>query len=265
MIKLKRPNKPQVLDVHGNCKLFFGNSDLCFAYDLASDDFEDGVEEFRFDNKIYGHSNVKDSLRRAQNGKCAFCEQNVSSVDYGDIEHFRPKGGYKQNAVDSMHQPGYYWLSYEWENLMYVCKICNQGNKKNLFPIRRPEYRAHNHYLSHELKKEKPFFVNPYKEDPKNLIEFNQEIASGKDKNHRGKKTIEMFGLNRSGNGKGFNDIYELRKDHYVLVNQTHKISQKVAGGDFTQAEIDEAGDLMDTFREKGKQFSAMVNDNFPA
>ena len=262
MIKLKRPNKPQVLDNQGNCKLKSLTSDLCYKYDLASEDFEDDIEKFEFENKVYGHSRIKEALRTAQNGKCAFCEQNVSSVDYGDIEHFRPKGGYKQNTKDDMHKPGYYWLAYEWKNLLFVCKICNQGNKKNLFPIRRPEFRSFNHYLSHEIIKEKPFFINPYEENPRNLIEFKREMASGKDKNHRGKKTIELFGLNRKG--RGFNDIYELRKDYYNLVKQTYKISKKNAGKDFSQEEIDEAKSLMDEFRSKTKQFSAMINDNFP-
>ena len=54
---------------------------------------------------------VKDALREAQHGKCAFCESKISHIAHGDVEHFRPKAGYRQNPEDPLVQPGYYWLS----------------------------------------------------------------------------------------------------------------------------------------------------------
>src|SRR5665811_2263434 len=109
MIRLKKDRtKPLVLDIHRNCKMEYGTSDLCFLYDLVPDDFNDGSENFDFDSSIYGHANLKVKLINDQNGKYAFCEQNILSVSFGDVEHYRPKGGYCQNKNDYLQRPGYY-------------------------------------------------------------------------------------------------------------------------------------------------------------
>jgi hypothetical protein len=51
---------------------------------------------------------------------------------------FRPKGGWVQNDGDALTQPGYYWLAYEWSNLLISCQLCNQEFKKNRFPLLNP-------------------------------------------------------------------------------------------------------------------------------
>ena len=256
MIKLKRPQVPTVNDIHGNNKMLFAKSDMCYEYDMIPDDFDDGIENFVFNSKLYGHANIKTALIDAQNGKCAFCEQNVINVSYGDIEHFRPKGGYSQNEKDDLNKPGYYWLAYDFENLFFVCQICNQREKKNYFPIRNPEKRALNHHSN--LNLEKPFFVNPYKENPKFLIGFRKEYAYGKDRRNRGKKTIEIIGLNRSNPNNS--DLLELRRDHLALVNLSYKISKKQPGGDLTQQEIDDAASLVETFKSKKQHLIQLLS-----
>ena len=61
-----------------------------------------------------------------------FCESKVSHIAYGDVEHFRPKAGYRQRPEDPLVQPGYYWLAYEWSNLLFCCQLCNQRFKATI-------------------------------------------------------------------------------------------------------------------------------------
>jgi uncharacterized protein (TIGR02646 family) len=261
MIKIRKPStSPIVPNNRGICKLATETTNNNAAYNVNSADYDAGILKFEFDTTLYGHTNIKSVLRDGQNGKCAFCEQSVSSVSHGDIEHFRPKKGYSQNLNDTLSYPGYYWLAYEWDNLLFCCQICNQRYKKNLFHLRNPELRAKNH--NSNVKYEKPFYINPARENPKFLIGFNEEVAYGKDKAHRGKKTIEGIGLNRKG--ASVSDLLELRLDHYDLVFEIFNLSMKQPSASIAQAEIDRAKKLMKRFRDRRKPFAAMVRENFP-
>nr|WP_239015299.1 AAA family ATPase [Archangium violaceum] len=83
-------------------------------------------------------------------GKCAFCESQLAHISYGDVEHFRPKAGWRQEEGGPLGRPGYYWLAYEWTNLFLACTLCNQQFKRNLFPLRTPSRRARSHsWLQH--------------------------------------------------------------------------------------------------------------------
>jgi hypothetical protein len=116
------------------------------AYDAAPARYHDGSEKFDFDAGIYAHETVKAALKECQHDKCAFCESKVSHIAYGDVEHFRPKKGYLQEDGDELQRPGYYWLAYEWTNLLFCCQICNQRHKRNLFPLTDPSQRATSHH-----------------------------------------------------------------------------------------------------------------------
>ena len=108
MIKIrKQQNGPTIPNRQGRCKLQLATDDNNLAYDQAPEDYNSGNQKFKFDSKLYGHNDIKDLLRQTQRGKCAFCEQNVSSVDYGDIEILIDGGGrspgiimYLSNYVD---------------------------------------------------------------------------------------------------------------------------------------------------------------------
>jgi uncharacterized protein (TIGR02646 family) len=263
MIKINKPTaKPIVLNIKRQCKLDRGTTANKKRYTRSQADYIAGVKKFSFDSKIYGHDNIKDSLILCQHGKCAFCEQNVTSVAYGDIEHFRPKGGYSQNAKDTLHYPGYYWLAYDWDNFLFACAICNQREKKNLFPLLNPDLRVKDHRGN--VKREKPFFINPAKENPRQLIKFIGPTATGIDRRHRGKKTIENIGLNRKGD-IGISDLYELRNEYFEIIEDTYEISRMAPSQLFSQARIERAKQKMHNLRTKKKRFSAMVLDNFPA
>ena len=131
-----------------------------------------------------------------QHNKCCFCESYFLHISAGDVEHLRPKGGYKQSVSDSLQKPGYYWLAYKWDNLLIACENCNRIEKKNLFPLLNPENRATKE--NKDIDAEKPIFINPWKEDSVNLIEFHCYIPIGIDSEGRGKQTIELLNLDKN-------------------------------------------------------------------
>jgi HNH endonuclease len=71
----------------------------------------------------YRHAKVKDALVKMFHGKCAYCESKITTVTYGAIEHFFPKSVYVE-------------LTYEWNNLLLSCDLCNDANHKGIkFPL----------------------------------------------------------------------------------------------------------------------------------
>jgi uncharacterized protein (TIGR02646 family) len=173
---------------------------LCQQYDAD----REPCKEWSFDSGLYGAKSVKNALQTAQHNKCAFCESKVSHVAYGDVEHFRPKAGYRQSPNDILVQPGYYWLAYEWSNLLFCCQLCNQRFKRNHFPLMDNGQRARSHH--DEINGEHPLFINPAADVPSMFLEFREEYLIAIDSNPRGRATIEALGLNRE-------QLVEMRRD----------------------------------------------------
>lgn len=89
--------------------------------------------------KGYGSKATKRALFRAQHGKCAWCER-TADFKSANVEHYRPKGGslrHLRGGTQEMPDPAHYWwLAWEWTNLLFACGKCNgQGNKGNYFPL----------------------------------------------------------------------------------------------------------------------------------
>jgi len=71
----------------------------------------------------YNKKEVKDALIKMFNGKCAYCESKITTVAYGEIEHFFPKSLYPD-------------LTFVWKNLLLACSICNNAaHKGTKFPL----------------------------------------------------------------------------------------------------------------------------------
>lgn len=150
-----------------------------------------------FDSGIFNGRGVKSQLLQDQNQKCAFCEVSMAG-DYGVVEHYRPKTGWKENEADSLHHPGYYWLAYEWANLLCSCDKCNSTARKgNLFPLRDLATRDIPHQ---DISREVPLIINPANEDPGLSLRFNKYIAVPSiiegNESDKGRNTIEIFDLN---------------------------------------------------------------------
>ncbi|MDI1279186.1 hypothetical protein [Methylobacter sp.] len=184
MIFICRSDEPEILQSKGKAKQLA----LCDAYDQ-------GTNTFGFESGIYANKIVKKALIAMQHGKCCFCEAKITHVSYGDVEHYRPKAGYKQDGQEALQKPGYYWLAYDWDNLLLSCTLCNQQFKKNLFPLLHPEKRARSHH--EDIAAEQPLLINPALVNLQDHIGFRSEIPYAIDGNHYGKTTIAVLGLDR--------------------------------------------------------------------
>ncbi|MCP4215167.1 MAG: TIGR02646 family protein [bacterium] len=144
-------------------------------------------------------SDVKGELHTYQNGKCCYCERYRDPEQDSDVEHFRPKG---RVAEDDAH-PGYWWLAYEWDNLFFSCKSCNERYKKDMFPLLPDGQRVDNDKA--DLTLEKPVLIHPVEDDPEEYIGFDWQIdygiivkAVGLDAEGRGNSTVkELTAINK--------------------------------------------------------------------
>ena len=145
---------------------------------------------------LYKGEGVKDRLRHDQHDKCIFCECRING-DYGAIEHFRPKKGYSLYPDNTLITPGYYWLAYDWSNLLMSCSQCNSSYKKNHFLLADESGR---HIDKQKITDEEPLLINPSLENPARYIEFHEHIAAAKTDangdNPKGRHTIDLLQLN---------------------------------------------------------------------
>jgi hypothetical protein len=208
--------------------------------------FGRGVTKFDFDTKIYGDPRVKKALIAAQHDKCAFCESKVTHIASGHVEHFRPKGGVRQHEGDLVQKPGYFWLAYEWKNLLFSCEICNSRFKGNLFPLTNPTARARR--PRDDLAAEKPLFVDPAVEDPAAHIGFREEYPFAVNGSARGEATWRALGLDRE-------KLAEIRRDYLQLV----KALMALRDMSEVASERRAATELLKRLSGKTAQWSAMV------
>lgn len=243
MIRIHKPDQaPAILLGRGKNKRRGSSS----AYSRAPQAYRDGTREFQFDAGIYAHKTVKDALVAAQHGKCCFCESKITHVAYGDVEHFRPKKGYRQRRDDPLGRPGYYWLAYEWGNLLFSCQLCNQRHKRNLFPLRHPDRRARCH--RDDIAVEQPLFINPAAEDPASRISFRAEVAYPIHGDARGKATIEALELNREA-------LRERRSDRLAILTCLHTLATQTP----VSADVRQARALLRKKTEDNAEYAAMV------
>lgn len=126
---------------------------------------------------VYRANDVRQQLMKDQFHKCAYCECRVT-LPYNDVEHYRPKASY-------------YWLAYEWSNLLYACSLCNRTYKKAFFPLVDESQKV---TAPGSLEAEKPLLINPAVDIPTDHVKFRRhEIVGVTDK---GRETIKLLHLN---------------------------------------------------------------------
>jgi hypothetical protein len=174
---------------------------------------------------LYKRKSIKDEYFFAAGppfyGKCAYCEAPIRDYQHGDVEHFRPKAGISDengqpvylldeegqirvNADgEPVEHPGYYWLAYEWTNLLPSCVKCNQTDvrqgsrvgKHTRFPVegrhaQRPE----------EVAQEKPLLINPLSDqgadDPRHHLIVDTKTGLMAHRTARGQACLDVLGLN---------------------------------------------------------------------
>lgn len=201
MIKIQRSPKPAVL---------VKNTAEWTRKLLAATTKE---EKSRAEGK-YRHEKIKDALVNMFHGKCAFCESKITHVDYGHIEHFKPKS-----------LPAYRALAFEWTNLLLACAVCNGAEHKGVkFP----------------LAADGGPFVNPCDDEPNDHFDFIYDqiakLATVVGKTTRGKTTEKLIGLNR----------YDLREHRtrqvqMLLCLKNYALADPEAAEILRQAKLDEA------------------------
>ena len=244
MIRIDKPRRPP--DVLLNRGIKQTEKDKA-AYDNNPDDYLSGRDKFPLKDAIYGHVSVKDVQLNSQHGKCCYCEK----ISRGEIEHYRPKGAVKQSSNSAIRYPGYYWLAYDWDNLLVSCTDCNRS-KSTLFPLEDEAARARSHHDN--IQDEKPLFINPAKDDPREHIIFR-----GKEPvpvTESGRKTIECLKLRRP-------DLQEARIDRLTTLENLRNLI--VAGENSDNQNMLDQINTAKKYLEKAKrpeaQFSSMVLD----
>jgi uncharacterized protein (TIGR02646 family) len=174
MIKVARPSPPGIL----RQKAALWKWDLLQALRRyrrvrGARPKQDAGRALRLAEECYRHPQVKQALVELFHGKCAYCESKIPHVDYGHIEHYRPRWRF----------PG---LTFDWSNLLLACGTCNgAGHKGDRFPA----------------EDEGGPLVNPCEDDPSKHLDFrfdrDTRLASVYGKTPRGITTEKVLGLNR--------------------------------------------------------------------
>ena len=165
--------------------------------------------QHRFDERIW--QDFKNDVLIPFLGRCSYCEGRYAAGEFCEAEHYRPKNAVTEDRKPVSH-PGYYWLAYEWHNLLLACKKCNSTHpdrdqtkrashpgKLCEFPvgavrISSPSSNPDNWFK--ELQAEEPMLLHPYCDDPSEHIEARCDGWIWY-KTERGRVTIEVCHLNR--------------------------------------------------------------------
>ncbi|MCY7331495.1 MAG: hypothetical protein LH649_02300 [Pseudanabaena sp. CAN_BIN31] len=144
-------------------------------------------------------------------GRCAYCETPIADTQSIDIEHFRPKAGIKDENGNVMNlkdlsgvetdipHHGYYWLAYDWRNLLPSCEKCNRP-KSTIFPV----IGNHAQSVGEEVN-EIPLLINPISEldedNPENHLAVDSEtgVMYSLNGSVRGEMCLKIFKLNERG------------------------------------------------------------------
>ena len=184
---------------------------------------------FEYNNALW--TELKQYLFAISHGKCGYCEQKVTGVYAGDVEHYRPK---KKVTEDPNHS-GYYWLAYDASNYVPVCQNCNGARAKaNHFPLEPGSPRAYG--PADDVTQERPLLINPLgKDDPAGQFEFVgpeggvDDFGIIKGTSVAGEKSREIYHLNRGDLITARRQAYKTLTDHkYLLDAQWQSVTEKL-------------------------------------
>ncbi len=170
----------------------------------------------------YNDNDVRNALNQLYHNKCAYCEGKAQTAQNpSNVDHYRPKNGITVDKKKIENHKGYYWLGFEWTNLLPVCFNCNR-KKSNQFPLKNGETSRISddiekegffkndefvieNFVIDKLNKEQRLLLNPEIDKVEKHLYF---FLTGEIKalTEEGEKTIEVCDLNRSSL------IYERKK-----------------------------------------------------
>ena len=210
-----------------------------------------GVTKLCFNGDVYAHDSVKEQMMEDQHRKCAYCEQ-YKNGDFGCVEHYRPKGGYDLGSGTPLQQLGYYWLAYDWQNLLFSCSECNTSYKRNHFPLVNENARDIEH---RDITNEEPAIINPVTTNPGDHIEFSEFIIRPKmidgQESIQGKTTIGVFRLNDR------KDLKERRRNAWEAYNR--ELIKKAIFLKLNNADgVALCDETLEEMRDEGAEFCGM-------
>ena len=158
------------------------------------------------------YQEAKPFLLSLSNGKCAYCESPIAANQPGDVEHYRPKGRIRDEngkvvkfkfQDDEVEHPGYWWLAYDWRNLLPSCTDCNRrrrhgqdgasAGKGDYFAVRGQRAAL----PSDDLDQEQALLLDPTEPsfNPKEHFEFQQD-GKMRPLTEEARHSCELLGLN---------------------------------------------------------------------
>jgi len=171
--------------------------------------------------------------------RCAYCDGKSAGQSFPRGEHWRPKGGVADE--DGGAHPGYWWLAYEWTNLLPSCERCN-SKKSTQFPIAatRTFEPEEDETLEALDQREQPLLLHPLRgSDPGEHLTFDEFGGIfERDESRRGAETIRVLGLDRD-------DLEDERREaQKAAVALVDKVAAEACLGNKTFAEA--AGDQLE-------------------
>ena len=168
--------------------------------------------DFPFNKEI--DKELKKLLHKEFYGKCGYCEIKIDNPDAGIADRYRPYNGVRDKK--EYFQDLYWWLTYEWTNLIFCCKECSQY-KANYFPVTGKRATSQ----SDDLSKERALILNPCIDFPDKHLLYSDRGAIHAE-TEKGAQTIELLRLDRTS-------LTEKRlaaqKEIYGIVEQLSKES----------------------------------------
>lgn len=167
-------------------------------------------------SEIRNYRVVAEELWSAQRRKCCYCELKVPK-SFNDVEHYRPKAS-ADRRPGCAKRHGYWWLAFNWDNLLYACPSCNRTEKNDLFPVDAGSVTLEPENIPPGL--ERPLLIDPGGTiNPVEHIIFVQEAvdsiggpkywwARPRHGSALGTFSIFVLGLNRL-------ELRELRNDYF--------------------------------------------------
>lgn len=166
-------------------------------------------------------------------GKCVYCETKISPGQHGNVEHFRPHAKVTDSSNNSVsvtingtatEHPGYYWLAYDWQNLLPACELCNQPStihsggspigKRNQFPV--AGFRA---AVPGDETREEPLLIHPVIDFPEQHLRLD-DVCAFEGLDNRGKTTIGVLGLNDRDLPNERMEVYRTVRQKFGLLLQ---------------------------------------------
>ena len=167
-------------------------------------------QDVKLQKKIY--QGAKPFLLELSSYKCAYCESLIALSQPGDVEHYRPKGRIRDEngkvvkvkfQDNEVEHPGYWWLAYDWPNLLPSCIDCNRRRKHGLEGVAagKDDYfvvRGQRAALpSDDLHQEQALLLDPSTPDfnPHQHFEFLQD-GKLRPLTDEARHSCELLGLN---------------------------------------------------------------------